>query len=95
MDGLSLVEYADHESFMGRPGPALEAARRAVALYPGEGPLWAALARAWVAAGEPDSARTSLERGLTAGWRNPGERAAAERELAALRTPSGARPAPH
>jgi O-antigen ligase len=91
MDGLSLMEYADHEALLGRAAPALEAARRAVALYPDEGQVQAALARAWNAAGAPDSARLALERALSAGWRDAGRRQEAERQLDELRkgTPVG------
>ncbi len=85
MDGLNLMEYADHEALLGRGAPALEAARRAIALYPDEGPVWAVLARAWLAAGEPDSARVALERALRAGWRDTGQRQEAERQLGDLR----------
>ena len=89
MDGLSLMEYADHASLLGRAGPALEAARRAVALYPAEGAAQAALARAWLAAGAPDSARATLERALPLAWRDAGERQAAAQMLDDLRAAPG------
>jgi O-antigen ligase len=89
-DGLTLMEYADHEGLLGRPATALEAARRAVGLYPDEGQAWAALGRAWLAAGAPDSARTALERSLREAWRDEGRREAVARELDRLR---GAPPA--
>jgi O-antigen ligase len=92
LDGLSLMEYVDHEAFMRRPAAALEAARKAVALYPDEGPVRAALARAWVAAGESDSARVAYERALGAGWRDPSERAETERQLAELRASAATKP---
>jgi O-antigen ligase len=94
MDGLNLMEYADHETLLGRATTALEAARRALALYPNEGQIGAVLARAWLAAGEPDSARVALERALSAGWRNPAERQEAERTLEALRAAAGAGASP-
>ena len=91
MDGLSLMEVADHEALLGRAAPALRAARRAVALYPDEGQVLATLARAWNTAGAPDSARVALERALRADWRDAGGRQEAERQLDQLRggTPVG------
>ena len=91
MDGLGLMEYADHEALLGRAATALEAARRAVALYPDEGQVQAALARAWNAAGAPDSARVALERALRGSWRDLGLRQEVERQLDELRrgTPVG------
>ena len=85
MDGLSLMEYADHEAVLGRGATALDAARRAVALYPDEGQVQATLARAWSAAGVPDSARLALERALRGSWRDPGLKQEVERQLGELR----------
>jgi O-antigen ligase len=85
MDGLILMDYADWMSMAGRPGPAREAARRGVALYPDAGELQAVLARALLAAGERDSARVALERALRASWYLPAERREAERQLEGLR----------
>jgi O-antigen ligase len=90
-DGLSLIEYADHEAMMGRAAPALAAARRAVALYPAQGEVLAALARAWLAAGEPGRAAGALQRALGAAWHDLGERRAAERLLEELRAPAPVR----
>lgn len=84
MDGLGLIEYADHEAMLGRSAMAVEAARRAVALYPDEGAVGASLARAWLAAGERDSARLALGRALRGAWRNPDARREAERQLGDL-----------
>jgi len=81
MDGLTLMEYADHESMLARSAPALAAAGRAVTLYPNEGAAEAALARAWLAAREPDSARAALQRAITLSWRDAGERQAAQQML--------------
>ena len=92
MDGLSLIEFADHESMAGRPETALPVARRAVALYPARGEVLAALARAQASAGEADSARATLRRALRATWSQPSERAQAERELEGLAAPPSAKP---
>jgi O-antigen ligase len=87
MDALTLMEYADHESLLGRAGRALPLARRAVALYPGEGAARATLARAWAAADRPDSARAELALALAGTWHDAGERRDAERMLADLEAP--------
>jgi len=92
MDGLSLMEYADHEALLGRGEAALGAARRAVALYPGVGPVWATLGRAWLAAGARDSARAAFERAVGAYWPAAAERAAAEQILNDLRGAGGRAP---
>lgn len=81
MDGLTLMELADHESMLGRAAPALAAAGRAARLYPGEGAAHAAMARAWLAAREPDSAQVALERAMSGVWRDAGERQAAQQML--------------
>lgn len=84
MDGLALIEYADHEALLGRPATAIAAARRAAALYPDEGDVGASLARAWLAAGERDSARAALARAVRGAWRDPEARREAERRLGGL-----------
>ena len=91
MDGLTLMEYADHESILGRPDRALPVARRALTLYPGEGAVRATMARALAAAGRPDSARAELERALAGSWHDAGERSEAERMLAEIAAPPAAR----
>jgi O-antigen ligase len=78
MDGLTWMEYADHEAILGRTEPALAAARQVAELYPNEGVVQATLAHAWLAAREPDSARAVLERAMTLSWHDAGEREAAE-----------------
>lgn len=80
-DALLLVEWAEHEVLAGRGHEALAPARRAVSLYPGEGMVRAALARAWIATGEPDSALAELDRALAATWRSEARR----REAGTLR----------
>jgi len=92
MDGLTWMEWADHEALMGRAAPALAAARQVTALYPGEGAAEASLARAWLAARMPDSARTALERAMTRGWHDEGEREAARQMLEELRAVAARRP---
>jgi len=91
-DGLSLIEYADHQAMMGRVAPAMGAARRAVALYPTQGEVLAALARVWLAAGEPGRAAGTLVRALGVAWHDRAERNDAERMLGELRAPAPVRP---
>ena len=95
MDALTLMELADDEALAGRGDRALPPARRAVALYPGEGAVHAALARAWLAAGVPDSARAEVDRALAAAWHDAAERRNAETlrdDLAGSAPPSRRRP---
>jgi tetratricopeptide (TPR) repeat protein len=91
MDGLTWMEYADHESMLGQAEPALAAARRVTALYPGQGAAEATLARAWLTAQEPDSARAALERAMTRGWTDAGEQRAARQMLDELRAEAARR----
>jgi len=84
MDGLGLMEYAEHELQMGRRDTAMTVARRVVALYPEEGAAFVVLARVHDALGQDDSARVALQRAVRAGWHDEAGRREAQQMLETL-----------
>jgi len=68
MDGVSAIELARLELFLGRPQAALAPARRAAALYPAVARGHALLAQALLALGDRAGARAELDRAMGADW---------------------------